>query len=358
MPARGRPPMSREVARPVSAPRVRRLGDRRGALPVAMVTIAIVAYVVWRHRDFGHQVVAGFASLAPATLAGALALVVVQVLCQGSRFWVLLRGDRGLTRLLVLHAFSVGEVFNALMPVRVGDAVKVMMLRRVHSSAESGLSRIVGALLADKVIDVATLLALSVTALAIAGYGRLASERAAHDLRWLAAGVVIVVSLVVAIPFVVGRGPRAGRFASAWRFARGVRVGFAALREPRRTLYSAMFGIAGRLAEATVIHVLCAALGVSLGAAAIMLALALLNLGIAVPLSIANLGAYEAALAFGLTVWGVPIVSAIAIAIAHHLIELVGIATTAGLVTVVRRWRASRTELSVDLGSPRMNRDP
>jgi hypothetical protein len=319
-------------------------------LPVAVITIAIVAYLILRHRNLGREVVASFASLAPAALVGALALVVVQVLCQGSRFWVLLRGDTGLNRLLVLHAFSVGEVFNALMPVRVGDAVKVMMLRRAHSSADSGLSRIVGALLADKVVDIATLVLLSVMALAIAGYGRLSADRVAPDLRWLAVGVAAVVGLIVAIPFVVGRGLVAGRFASAWRFADGVRVGFAALREPRRTLHSAMFGIAGRLAEASVIHVLAAALGVSVSAAAIVLAIAVLNLGIAVPLSIANLGAYEAALSFGLTVWGVPVVSAIAIAIAHHLIELVGIGSTAGLVTVVRRWRARRTEQPLDRG--------
>ena len=327
----------------MSVPRVRSLAERRSALPGAVVTIAIVVYVILRHRDLGRSVAAGLASLAPAAVAGALALVVVQVLCQGSRFWALLRGESGLGRLLVLHAFSVGEVFNSLMPARVGDAVKVVMLRRAHASAESGLSRIVGALLADKVVDIATLVVLSLLALAIAGYGRLSAERVAPGLQWLAAGAAVVAVLAVALPFVVRRGLAGRRFASVWRFAHGVRVGFGVLREPRRTLHSAMFGIGGRLAEATVIHVLCAALGVSISAAAIVLAIAVLNLAIAIPLSIANLGAYEAALAFGLTVWGVPLVSAIAIAFAHHVIELAGIASTAGLLTVARRWRGSGT---------------
>jgi len=281
-------------------------------------------------------------SLGPVALAEALALVVVQVLCQGSRFLAVLPHDAGLGRLVPLQAFSVGEVVNALVPARVGDAVKVVMLRQVRPNTHLGVSRVTGALLADKVVAIATLLVLSAVAAAVVSHGRLSAAGIGRDLRWVGLVAVVAVGLALATRRLAARADAMGRFGAARRFARGVHRGLSALREPRCVLYGATFGIAGWLAEVCVIHILCSSLGISLGTAAIVLAVAALNLGIAIPLSMANLGAYEAALTFGLTRWGVPIAPAIAVALAHHAIEITGIACTAGLTSIARSWAPRR----------------
>jgi len=310
-------------------------------LPLAIVAVGLIAYLLLQQRDLVQEVFASLSRLAPAAVVQALLLVIVQVLCQGLRFSMLVPSDVGASRLSVLRAFSVGEVFNALVPARVGDAVKVITLGHSPANQGSALSQVTGALLADKVVDAGTLVGLSAIALAAAGIGRLSATGLAGNLRWVAAGVAVVLALVLVLPLTVRRGRATGWRARARDFGRGVRLGFSTLREPRRVFGGAAFGVAGRFAEVYVIHTVSASLNIPLTAAPIMLAIALLNLGILVPLSIANLGAYEAALAFGLTLWGVPIASAIAIATAHHVIELTGIATTASLISIVQQWRTA-----------------
>jgi uncharacterized membrane protein YbhN (UPF0104 family) len=47
-----------------------------------------------------------------------------------------------------------------------------------------------------------------------------------------------------------------------------------------------------------------------------------LNLGIAIPVSIANLGAYEAATVLGLSPFGISVPTALAIGMIHHAIQI------------------------------------
>jgi len=82
----------------------------------------------------------------------------------------------------------------------------------------------------------------------------------------------------------------------------------------------------------------------------VLLALVLLNVGISVPISVANVGPYEAALAFGLRQAGVPLSSAVVLATVHHALELLAIGlVSAGLLT--RAHAAPREEPSHSSGS-------
>jgi uncharacterized membrane protein YbhN (UPF0104 family) len=85
--------------------------------------------------------------------------------------------------------------------------------------------------------------------------------------------------------------------------------------------------------------VLCTALAFPLSLPQVVLALAALNVGISVPVSIANLGVYEAALAFGLSRSGMPLPTAVAIATLHHGLQLLGTNLSAAALSL---WVAGR----------------
>ena len=85
---------------------------------------------------------------------------------------------------------------------------------------------------------------------------------------------------------------------------------------------SVSFGVAAWTAETLALCVLCAGLGAAPTLPRVALALALLNAGTAIPVSVASLGVYEAALAYGLNRSGLPLASAIAVATAHHALQL------------------------------------
>jgi len=258
--------------------------------------------------------------------------------CLPTGMWpVTVTGHMPVGKQAILFAYGVPD------PVRFAE-VPYVFRPRLHG--KSKLDILVALeyleLLADKVVAIATLLVLSAVAAAVVSHGRLSAAGIGRDLRWVGLVAVVAVGLALATRRLAARADAMGRFGAARRFARGVHRGLSALREPRCVLYGATFGIAGWLAEVCVIHILCSSLGISLGTAAIVLAVAALNLGIAIPLSMANLGAYEAALTFGLTRWGVPIAPAIAVALAHHAIEITGIACTAGLTSIARSWAPRR----------------
>ena len=103
-----------------------------------------------------------------------------------------------------------------------------------------------------------------------------------------------------------------------------------------------VFSLGAWTAELLAIRVLCGALGFPLSPPQLVLALVVLNFGISVPVSVANLGVYEAVLAFGLSRSGVPLPSAVAIATLHHGLELLGtnLSTASLSLWVAARGRA------------------
>jgi hypothetical protein len=71
----------------------------------------------------------------------------------------------------------------------------------------------------------------------------------------------------------------------------------------------------------------------------VLLALVIVNLSVSVPVSFANLGVYEAGLAYGLTRVGVPLPVAITLATTHHALELLGISVSAaGYAFAIHVW--------------------
>jgi len=192
------------------------------------------------------------------------------------------------------------------------------MLSRATSEPAPSLPRATGVLLADKIVDAGSLALLC----AAAGLFRLVRVGAPTQLPDPRA--VIVVAALVTLLMLAMRwfSPRwLGRLA---RLRCELGRGLAALHDPFKLAAGVSLSLGAWLAELAALRVLCAALAFAPSPARLVLVLAALNLGISVPIGVANMGVYEAVLSLGLTHSGIPLATAAAIAMLHHALQLLG----------------------------------
>ena len=258
-----------------------------------------------------------------------------QVLLQGARFWRLFPPASRPRMVALMGIFGAGQLVNAIAPARSGDVLKVILLRRSPVANQDGLAGLVGVMAADKLVDLAGLL------LVIASSGpalRMLLARAPVPPLWLA----IAVALAIAVLLVFERSSLR-RSASRLRSSvRGFRSGVSAFKHPPQLLLSLVFAAGSWAVEGVLICGVCAAMGYSIAWGTAVVALVTLNLGIAIPVTLANIGVFEAALAFGLTLNGVPTEVAVPAATLHHLLQIAAVATWALLTGF--RWPRRRSE--------------
>jgi uncharacterized membrane protein YbhN (UPF0104 family) len=302
---------------------IRKLDKRLLLVSVAMLCVVVVVLATHHHQ--ARELWTTLTRVPLTSLAVALLLCLCQFGCQALRLWVLTPRDVHLTLLRAAHAFAVGQWFNILAPVRAGDAVKVILVNR-NAGTPTSVATATGVLFADKIVDVGTLVLLSV-AMGMARLMRPAMEARLPGLRLIAAtGVVLALALLG-----LRLAPRP-LLEKMTTLRRELVKGMAALKDPVRVLLGLSFSLGTWLAEALALSVLCAALGFPLSLPQIVLALVALNLGIAIQISVANLGVYEAVLALALSASGVDLPSAVAIATLHHALQLLSTTlATAGL---------------------------
>lgn len=297
-----------------------------------VVTSAIVlagaVVLAVSHRDRARDVWQAVARLPVPALGGALLLVLAQFGCQASRLWALVPSRVGLTWRRAARAFAVGEWTNIVAPARAGDALKVVLLARATEGAQPiGLPAATGAILADKVVDAGSFVVVSAAAAAWTG---LAAQVLRTPLP--APATVLLACLVGALVLWGIRLTASPSFERLTYWRHELARALAVLTAPRHLLPSAAASLGAWMAETLALRILTSALGFPVPLAHIVLALALLNLGTSVPVTLGNLGVYEGVLALGLSRVGVPAAVAVAIATAHHALEL--LATNLGAATL------------------------
>jgi uncharacterized membrane protein YbhN (UPF0104 family) len=291
-------------------------GKRALVLSVAVLGGLAAAWAVQQHQ--WRAVWNNLTGVPVASLAAALFCVLCQLGFQAARLRAIIPRNVALTLGRVAHAFAVGEWINIFTPARGGDALKVVLLNRAAGADPISLPIATGAVLADKIVDAGSLVLL----FAATGFAGVA--RAGAQASIPAPGILLGTAVVVALLCLGVQWARPRWFERLMRLRRELASGLSALQDPVKVLASIALGIGAWVAELLALRVLCGALGFPLSAPQIVLALVILNLGISVPVSMANLGVYEAVLALGLHQSGVPLVSAVAIATVHHGLELLG----------------------------------
>lgn len=150
------------------------------------VSVAAVAGVVWwalrqepprfpdSPREWG-------------ALAGAVALYAVATAVRGERWRSLLRAEGARPSRADAHGLNVvGYAVNNILPARAGDAVRVLLMA---PRARTSRKAVIGTLLAERLLDIAVILAL----LVLVGYGLL-GEVGAGSVGWIALATVVVLA--------------------------------------------------------------------------------------------------------------------------------------------------------------------
>src|SRR5215471_1626864 len=291
---------------------------RAHRLWMSALILGVAAIVLATHPRLGTALWTGISRVPPGAAAAALSLVLCQMGLQCIRLWAVLPPTLPLSPGRTVYACAVGEWFSTFTPARAGEAVKVVLLRRAEGGGSASLLEATGALLADKLVDVGTMLILCVGMGLPAPYRALAVQTIRPS--WPALAVVIIAgTLLLGIWRVFPRWQERLR-----EWSRELRQGLVVFRRPRQLARAAVVGIGVWLAEVFAVRVLCAAFGVGLDLPRILAALVVLNIGILIPIAVANVVVYEGLLGVGLNLSGVPLPTAVVIATAHHVLELLG----------------------------------
>src|SRR5437762_3175036 len=128
----------------------------------SLAVIGGVALIAVTHREETRQFWRDLRNLSPIAVVTASVLILAQVSLQALRMWAIAPADAGLRVIRAGYIFAVGDWINIFIPVRGGDAVKVVLLTRSENGRQMSLARAAGAMLADKVSDTGTLLLLCV----------------------------------------------------------------------------------------------------------------------------------------------------------------------------------------------------
>ncbi len=268
-------------------------------------------------------------------LLAALPIIFMQLTLQIARLWALIPVPA--TRLPplrkwigVARAFSFGQAVNAFAPARAGDAIKLVVLQRENRDIELPLGTAAGVILADKALDILSLVALSLFCVAAWGK-RLKTIHIPHFGEYFFGGIGGLILIIVIALWVFPKVRT--KIRELWT---QVVKGLAPLRAPGKAIPSLLFSMLGWCGELWAIRILAAAQGWDLSFNEVLWAMIVLNFGVAVPIALANIGAFEASMTLGLVQVGVPAPIGLAIATAHHALQIVCVYLWAGLLALIR----------------------
>jgi hypothetical protein len=327
-------PVQRLGQRPT---RARRVGTGIVGLTVSGIAIAVLVTNI----DIGETA----ETLSQTNLwfvAATMLLVPAQVLLRTLRWRLLLPpkadGHRPSVG-RVMPVLLVGYLGNLILPGRLGEPARAYLLARRE---QLGFAVVLGSVLLERVIDLASLAVVGVWA---------ALQSGAPE--WLVRGmtIVAVIGFALIVVLVASGISRSVRLMARLLGTRAVRLR-AATDQAIKFGEGANGGGWGPLAGALVLSTItwffvagtywlsAQALGIDIRISASMLVAAVATLGTAIPSAPANIGTYEAATVIVLTALGVPAHEALAMALLTHAIVTVPFAIM-GAVAV--------TQLSISL---------
>jgi uncharacterized protein (TIRG00374 family) len=333
---------------------VSRLGRRRvgyGSVLLATVITVAFAYVAIRDVDFGE--------LGPSLresnywwLIPALVTLALGFFMRVLRWRVLFSPRTRPAIWPATQALLVGQFVNNILPLRAGDAARIVAL---HSLGGSSRVETTATVVIERFFDVLALLLLLFVALP--WFPEVTWIRAAGIL-----GIALTLALIAAVVVLRVFGERPVRFVlrplarlpflfpeRVEAAARNLMQGFIALRSPRLGLVGFLWTLLSWLAVSFWFVVLGFDLGLS--PAAGLLVVIATGLSMIIPSAPAAVGVFEAAAIVALSAYGIPQTSAFSYALVVHALNVLPF-VGAGLVVLnvnrrvlqLTRGRARRKE--------------
>jgi glycosyltransferase 2 family protein len=314
------------AARERSPSRLRQ--DRRvRAVGLTVSLVSLAGVVWWVTRQPTPSLPSGPAEV--GALLGSVAAYVVATLLRGERwYWLLRQGGGEASRIDAYCLVAVGYMGNNVLPVRGGDAIRIYLQA---PRARMGIRQVIGTLLAERLLDVATLLTL----FAVLAYGVLHGIEApdATRLGLIAAAAGGVAALTAAGIYVMRHHPLVRR---ALGFVGPMTV---ATRELRGTHGVSMLGLTLVIwtAEAATYMASAAAVGLGMTPIEALYVVALISVFLLIPSGPGYLGTLDAAILFGARAVGATGSEAVSYLITLRFVLLVPI-TLAGLALLIARY--------------------
>ena len=277
-------------------------------------------------RDMGWRTFAvALASVALAPLLVALLVSTLQVFAQLARFVVLLPPEGRAPLRDLLDATAIGALLNYTTPLRSGDAYRLVRLAPAGEGQKGRLAPLLAAIVVERIADVGVLFAMAAWA---SGPELVSWLSRSLPTGWTVAALAALIAALAGAGLVFARRlPRAlGSFVgSAWgllrspRFASSIGVAFATWALDAGTLYwTSRSG------------------GYPLSFRDAMQCVFVLNVGIAFPITVGNVGIFEATLGYALSRHGIPAEHALAIATVEHFAKMAGLFACVGLLRLGR----------------------
>lgn len=287
------------------------------------------------------QVWAGLAQANLIWVALAFLMVLLTTAAKTGRWHRLFPGQQRPGLFVLGRALLVGQLLNALLPVRFGDIARAYI---VGSGRENSKATTLGTVAAEKAFDVLFLLISSGLATALVSLPPWLDV----SLIGLTAAGMLLLSLALAWPerrildwtrrwvrhLPWGIGPRL-----IGALERSL-VGLAVLREPQMALVACTWSLAIWALAAGTNYLLFLAFDLSLSAGVALLLLVLLHLGVAPPSSPGRLGVFHALTVLGLATFGVNRSSGLAYATVLHIIVYLPQIVPGAILLALHRWSA------------------
>ncbi len=279
-------------------------------------------------------------------LIPSFAVFVAGVGLRGLRWWALFHPDKRPPLVEVTRALLVGYFFNNILPMRAGEAARVISL---HGRTQTSRAETLGTVVAERVFDLLALLAILFVA-----YPWL------PELSWIRAAVIfagVVIAAVAVLVFVLVRWEdraihwllsplrriRRDGFAERVELAAiNATRGMRAIRDPRVALGALALTVASWVVLSFSYWILMQGFSLDLPFSAGLLVTVTINMGLILPSSPAALGVFEAATVIALKAFGVDQAEALSYALVLHLLNLIPfLAVGAGLLgpAALRRRR-------------------
>lgn len=262
----------------------------------------------------------------PSTLLMVILFDALQILAMSLRLYSLFPRTKAPSVLVNFQAMSVGQVMNSFLPARAGDFYKLNLLTK---ASKASFLTVTGVMAADKLMDFVAFILLILLSRSFVHAG---SEN-----LLLTPGkttyILITVLGGIAFAFYLLRKRLKKAFVHLQSFLAGLR----GLLSPIQVLSSLCLATFVWLPEIYAIQYLALGQGITLSFSQIVFILSVLNLAIAIPLSVANVGPFEASLIFALGKFDVGIEKALVIASAHHLLQIVGYLSCAAIALGIKK---------------------
>jgi len=251
-----------------------------------------------------------------------LALVLAQVFFQTLRLFFVTSGFHSINFSSSFRIYCIGQIGNSFLPGRMGDLYKSLALSRdKQRKKSSSITKIGGSIfIVDKIVDLVALLILlfyfhSAKNAEFSVF--FANIDLSGSVKWVGGIIILILIALFASRLFLGS-------ISVKKFLVDMLQGFSSLSSFPKNLGIFVCGLAAWICEAYIFVSLSSSFDWKVGISDAFRVLAILNLGVALPLSLANLGIYEASVVFALSQWNIPLTEALALASWHHLAQLSG----------------------------------